>query len=297
MTKDFSLVRKLRESSGCGISDCNKALAENNNDFEAAVDWLRKKGLSSAAKKADRVTAEGVVAVNIQGNKACVVEINSETDFVARNQQFQDLVNSLVKEAIEFGSDVEAFKVAKDAELKSQIGVIGENINIRRLDSLVINKGKIVSYVHNAIAPNMGKIAVLIALESSSSQDKLEEIGKQIAMHVAAAKPDALSIELIDQAKLARETAILKEQAISSGKPESIVEKMLEGRIRKYYEESVLLEQIFVMDGETRIKDLLAKFSKDNGETKLVGFKIFVLGDGIEKKESNFAQEVSSIIS
>ncbi len=292
---DLSLIKKLREITGCGISDCNKALSENKDDLENSIDWLRKKGLSSAAKKTGRVTSEGVVAVCIQGNKGSMVEINSETDFVARNQKFQDFVSLCVKDAINFGDDLASFASKKDEEVKLQIGVIGENINIRRISGIEVSKGLIVSYIHNAIAQNMGKIAVLVGFESSAEKNKLEEIGKQIAMHIAAAKPEFLTIQTVDPARLNRETEILKEQARSSGKPENIIEKMIEGRIRKYYEEVVLLEQPFVMDDKVKIRDLLANFSKQNGETKITNFKMFILGDGIEKKESDFAAEVASM--
>ena len=292
---DLSLIKKLRESTGCGIADCNKALAENGDDFEKSVDWLRKKGLSSAAKKSGRVTSEGAVSVCIADNKATIVEVNSETDFVARNQKFQEFVAQITKEAIAFGDDIAKFQAEKDEEVKGQIGVIGENINIRRIAGLSVSNGAIISYIHNAIAPNMGKIGVLVAFESAAAKEKLEEVGKQIAMHIAAAKPDSLSVDLVDPFKLARETEILKEQARASGKPESIIDKMIEGRIRKYYEEVVLLEQLFVMDDKVKIKDLVAKFSKENGETKISGFKLFILGDGVEKKENDFAAEVASM--
>lgn len=292
---DLSLIKKLREATGCGIADCNKALAENKDDFEKSVDWLRKKGLASASKKAGRVASEGLVAVAIDGNIGSIIEVNSETDFVARNEKFQDFVAKVSKEAIKYGNDIAKFQADKDEEVKSQIGVIGENINIRRIDSLKVNKGQIVSYIHNVVANQMGKIAVLVAFESVASADKLTEIGKQVAMHIAAAKPDALNIEAVDPAKLARETDVLKEQARASGKPENIIEKMMEGRIRKYYEEVVLLEQAFVMDDKVKIKDLVANFAKANGETKISGFKLYILGEGLEKKENNFAEEVASM--
>ncbi len=292
---DLSLIKKLREATGCGIADCNKALAENKDDFEKSVDWLRKKGLASASKKAGRVASEGLVAVAIDGNIGSIIEVNSETDFVARNEKFQDFVSKVSKEAIKYGNDIAKFQADKDEEVKSQIGVIGENINIRRIDSLKVNKGQIVSYIHNVVANQMGKIAVLVAFESVASADKLTEIGKQIAMHIAAAKPDALNVEAVDPAKLARETDVLKEQARASGKPENIIEKMMEGRIRKYYEEVVLLEQAFVMDDKVKIKDLVANFAKANGETKISGFKLYILGEGLEKKENNFAEEVASM--
>lgn len=300
---DLALIKKLREATGCGIADCNKALAENGDDFEKSVDWLRKKGLSSAVKKSGRVTSEGVVSVTIAGNKAAIVEVNSETDFVARNQKFQDFASVVAKMALNFGDDVEKLKLAQfegtshsvDEEVKNQIGVIGENINIRRISNIEISNGLIVSYTHNSIAPNMGKIGVLVAFESQAAKEKLEDIGKQIAMHIAAAKPESLSIDLVDSSKLSRETDILKDQARASGKPESIIDKMIEGRIRKYYEEVVLLEQLFVMDDKMKIKDLVANFAKENGETKISGFKLFILGEGIEKKENDFAAEVASM--
>ncbi|MBM5782918.1 MAG: elongation factor Ts [Pelagibacterales bacterium] len=299
---DLNLIKKLREATGCGIADCNKALAENGDDFEKAVDWLRKKGLSSAGKKSGRITSEGAVAVSFQGNKASIVEVNSETDFVARNQKFQDFAATIAKMALNF-DEVEKLKASQfsgtshsvDEEVKNQISVIGENINVRRIANLSVQNGVVVSYIHNAIAENMGKIAVLLALESSADKTKLEEFGKQVAMHIAATKPDSLTVESVDPSKLARETEILKEQARASGKPESIIDKMIEGRIRKYYEEVVLLEQPFVMDDKLKIKDAVAAFSKENSETKITGFKLFILGEGIEKKENDFAAEVASM--
>ena len=210
---------------------------------------------------------------------------------------------AVAKMALGFGDDVEKLKAASftgathsvEEEVKNQIGVIGENINVRRIGNLSVSNGLVVSYVHNAIAANLGKIGVLVAFESKAAKEKLEEIGKQIAMHVAAAKPESLTVEAVDPSKLARETEVLKEQARASGKPESIIDKMIEGRIRKYYEEVVLMEQIFVMDDKLKIKDLVANFAKENGETKITGFKLFILGDGIEKKESDFAAEVASM--
>jgi len=294
MSNTLTLIKKLRDVTGCGIADCNKALAENGQDFEKSIDWLRKKGLASAAKKAARVAAEGAVAVSIKNNKAVVIEVNSETDFVARNQKFQDFVAQLANIAFDY-TDIEKLKTDQDSAVKEQIGVIGENIQIRRMAHLNINSGLIVSYIHNQIATNMGKIAVIVGFESSADSNKLSELGKQIAMHIAAARPDALNIESVEPSKLAREVEILKEQARSSGKPESIIEKMIEGRIRKYYEEVVLLEQNFVMDDKIKIKDLVSNFGKENGKTAIAGFKFFVLGDGIEKVANNFADEVASM--
>ena len=301
---DLALIKKLRETTGCGIADCNKALAENADNFEQSVDWLRKKGLSAAVKKGGRITSEGIVAVQIKGSDAVILEVNSETDFVARNQKFQDFVKAIASVSFGVGSDIEKLKsqqypnlsISVDEELKNQIGVIGENINIRRVDNLSAKNGLIISYVHNSVAPNLGKIAVLIALESAGEKTKLEDFGRQVAMHIAAAKPDALTVEAVDPSKLNREIDILKEQARASGKPDSIIEKMMEGRVRKYYEEVVLLEQNFVMDDKVKIKDLLKNFSKEIGsETTISGFKLFILGEGIEKKESDFAAEVASM--
>ncbi|MCE3255587.1 MAG: tsf [Rickettsiaceae bacterium] len=301
---DLALIKKLRETTGCGIADCNKALAENGDDFEKSVDWLRKKGLSAAVKKGGRITSEGLVAVAIKGSDGVILEVNSETDFVARNQKFQDFVKALASVSFGCGSDVEKLKasnypnssIAVDEELKNQIGVIGENINIRRVDNLSVKNGSIVSYIHSAVAPNLGKIAVLVAIESAGDKAKLEELGKQIAMHIAAAKPDVLTIESVSADKLKREMEILKEKAKASGKPDNIIEKMMEGQVRKYYEEVVLLEQNFVMDDKVKIKDLLKNFSKEIGsETNISGFKLFILGEGIEKKENDFAAEVASM--
>ncbi len=300
---DLALIKKLREATGCGISDCNKALAECGDDFDKSVDWLRKKGLSAAVKKGARVAAEGLVSVIVEGNKASVLELNSETDFVARNEKFQALVAKLAKSSIAFSGDVEKFKSSTfegsshsvDEEIKNQIGVIGENINLRRIGFVSVSQGAVVSYIHNAVAENMGKIAVLVAFESKASNDKLQEFGKQIAMHIAAAKPDSLTIENLDPAKLTRETEVLKDQARASGKPESIIDKMIEGRIRKFYEEVVLLEQLFVMDDKKKIKEVVADFAKANGDTKIADFKLFILGEGIEKKENDFAAEVASM--
>ena len=304
MTNLLTLIKQLRETTGCGIADCNKALAENNNDLEKSVDWLRKKGLSAAVKKGGRITSEGVVAVAINGLEAVILEVNSETDFVARNPKFQEFVQNIASASFGCGSDTDKLKsrqypnstVNIDEELKNQISIIGENINIRRIDNLSVKNGVVVSYVHSVIASNLGKIAVLVGLESGGEKSKLEELGKQIAMHIAASKPEALSVESVDPSKLNREIDILREQAKSSGKPDNIIEKMMEGRVKKYYEDVVLLEQNFVMDDKLKIKDVIKNFSKDTGsETTISGFKLFILGDGIEKKADDFAAEVASM--
>ena len=299
------MVKDLRDSTSAGMMDCKKALTETNGDMEAAVDWLRKKGLSAAAKKSGRVAAEGLVAVATSGKTAVALEVNAETDFVARNDAFQAFANNAAKVALETGvADIEALK-GKDYpatgrtvqdELTQIIATIGENMNLRRLVALKVTNGVIASYVHNAIAPNLGKIGVLVALESTADEAKLMTLGKQIAMHVAAARPEALNVADVDTKALDRERNVLSDQARASGKPEEIIAKMVEGRLRKYYEEVVLMEQIYVVDGESRIKDVVAKAGKDLGaEVKLVGFVRYQLGEGIEKAETDFAAEVASM--
>ena len=302
---NLKLVKELRTQTGCGIADCNKALAECGDNLQDAVDYLRKKGLSSAAKKSSRTTSEGLISTIVADNKAAIIEVNAETDFVSKNEKFQNLVENISNIAINF-SDLESLKSAKypdssslvEDEIKNQIAVIGENINLRRMECLTITDGLITQYIHNKVKGNMGKLGVLVALESTSTnKEKLEELGKQIAMHIAATKPEALNIESISEEKLARETEILKEQARESGKPENIIEKMIQGRVRKYYEEIVLLEQNFVMDDKIKIKDLLKNSSKELGaDIKIKDFKLFLLGQGIEKKEEDFASEVNKII-
>jgi len=302
---NLKLVKELRTQTGCGIADCNKALAECGDNLQDAVDYLRKKGLSSAAKKSSRTTSEGLISTIVADNKAAIIEVNAETDFVSKNEKFQNLVENISNIAINF-SDLESLKSAKypdssslvEDEIKNQIAVIGENINLRRMECLTITDGLITQYIHNKVKGNMGKLGVLVSLESTSTnKEKLEELGKQIAMHIAATKPEALNIESISEEKLARETEILKEQARASGKPENIIEKMIQGRVRKYYEEIVLLEQNFVMDDKIKIKDLLKNSSKELGaDIKIKDFKLFLLGQGIEKKEEDFASEVNKII-
>lgn len=295
---ELALIKQIRETTGCGIADCNKALKENGGDIEKSIDWLRKKGLSSAAKKSGRLTSEGLIATKINGNKASLIEVNSETDFVAKNDKFQQFVSKLADESIAYGSDIEKFKADNDQKIKELIGVIGENITIRRLSTISVKNGVIVSYLHNKISDNMGKLGVLIALESNIAKEKLEELGKQVAMHIAATKPEALTIDSVSKERLSRETDILKEQARASGKPENIIEKMIEGRINKFYEEIVLLEQNFVMNDKIKIKNLIEDFAKENnGQLAISDFKILILGEGVEKKENNFAAEVASMTS
>jgi elongation factor Ts len=297
-----ALVKDLREKSGAGMMDCKRALTENGGDIEAAVDWLRKKGLAAAAKKAGRVAAEGLIGVAAGGAAGAMVEVNSETDFVARNDAFQEFVRNVTKSALSTGDDVAALAAAAyptggtAAEaLTALVAKIGENMTLRRAVVLKVSAGAVATYVHSSVAPGLGKIGVLVALESTGDVEKLNALGRQIAMHIAATNPISLDIASVDPAALAREKAILSEQAAASGKPAAVVEKMVEGRIRKFYEESVLLEQVYVVDGETRIKDVVAKAAADVGApVKLVAFRRFGLGEGIEKKESDFAAEVAA---
>lgn len=289
-------VKELRERSGAGMMDCKKALDANNGDVEAAIDWLRTKGLASAAKKAGRVASEGLVAVASNGKEGAVIELNSETDFVARNDQFQALVEDTAKKALAGNGDLEALKGSQQAAITDAIATIGENMSLRRVSKLSVTDGVVATYIHTAVKPGMGKIGVLVALESTGDKAKLEALGKQIAMHVAAAKPEALNRESVSADALEREKSVLIEQAVASGKPKEVAEKMVEGRIRKYYEEIVLLEQAFVMDGKTKISDVVKGAEKDAGAPiTLKAFERFALGEGIEKKEDDFAAEVAKV--
>jgi len=297
-----ALVKELREKSGAGMMDCKKALAEVAGDLEAAVDWLRKKGLAAAAKKAGRVAAEGLVGVVSEGAKGALVEVNSETDFVARNESFQSFVTAVTKLAL-VANDVEALKNAKmpdggqsvSEKLTQLVATIGENMSLRRMAALSVPHGVVASYMHNAAAPGVGKIGVLVALESTGDTAKLAALGKQIAMHVAAANPQALNTDAVDPADLERERSVLAEQARASGKPEEIIAKMVEGRLRKYYEDVVLLEQLYVVDGESRVKQVVEKAAKEIGApVKLTGFVRMALGEGIEKEQKDFAAEVAA---
>ncbi len=298
-----TLVKDLREKTGAGMMDCKKALLECSGDFEAAIDWLRKKGHALAGKKSGRVAAEGLVAVAVSGKEGVVLELNAETDFVARNEKFQQLVANVVKTALK-ASDIENLKTiqceggSKDvaSEIVDHIAVIGENMNLRRMQKLGVNQGVVSSYIHNAVIPNVGKIAVLVALESNGPAAELEQLGKQIAMHVAAAKPIALTSEEVDPKVVAKEREIFAEQAKASGKPDNIIEKMVDGRIQKFYKEIVLLDQAFVMDGKTPVSEVVASFAKDHKcEVKISGFVRYELGEGIEVEEEDFANEVAKI--
>jgi elongation factor Ts len=298
-----SLVKELREKSGAGMLDCKKALSETKGDMEAAVDYLRKKGLASAAKKSSRAAAEGLVSVAASGNTGIVIELNAETDFVARNDQFQALLTQATDAALKNGLDtVEKLKAADlggktvEAMLTDLIANIGENMTLRRMQRLSVNQGVVATYVHNALAPNRGKIGVLVALESTGDAGKLTALGRQIAMHIAAARPEALDVASLDQSLVARERAIYADKAKQSGKPAEIIEKMVEGSLRKFYEQAVLLEQVFIIDGATKVSAVLANAEKDIGApVKLVSYVRYELGEGVEKKVDDFAAEVAKM--
>ncbi len=292
-----AMVKALREKTGAGMMDCKKALTASGGDLEAAVDWLRKKGLAAAAKKSGRVTAEGLVGVASAPQAAAMIEVNAETDFVARNEGFQGFVESVAKLALTVGEDLEAIRAATlpgsghsvAEEMTRLIATIGENMSLRRARVLRVKSGVVASYVHAALRPGLGKIGVLAAIEAPSESEALELLGRQVGMHVAATRPTALDIDGVDPQALERERAVLVEQARASGKPEAIIEKMVDGRVRKYYEEVVLLEQVWVHDGESRVKAVVQKA----GGT-LAGFDRFQLGEGIEKEEGDFAAEVAA---
>jgi elongation factor Ts len=303
-----ALVKELREKTGAGMMDCKKALSETGGDLEAAVDWLRKKGLSKAAKKADRVAAEGLVAVAASergaGMAAAAVEVNSETDFVARNAQFQSAVAEIAALAIDAGG-VEALADARTASgasvseaLTNLIATIGENMSVRRMTALSADPGVVAAYVHNTAADNMGKIGVLVALQSSGDKTVLAELGRKIAMHVAAASPAAplaINESELDAAVVEKEREVFADQARQSGKPENIIEKMVEGRLRKFYEEVVLLKQAFVFDPDKSVAEAIKAAEAEAGApVEVTGFVRMVLGEGVEKKQEDFAAEVAA---
>jgi elongation factor Ts len=297
------MVKNLREKTGAGMMDCKAALTETKGDFDAAIDWLRKKGLSKAAKKAERIAAEGLIGVKTDGKRGAVVEVNSETDFVARNETFQDFVRTANGNVFVVGTSVEKLLAAPHAKgaatssevLTNLVAKIGENMQVRRAAELSVSSGVIASYVHNAVVPDLGKIGVLVALESTAAPEKLLPLGKQLAMHIAATAPLAVSAQDLDPKMVAHERAIFADQARQSGKPENVIEKMVEGRLRKFYEESVLASQIFVIDGETPIAKVLEKASKElDAPIRIAGFVRFAVGEGIEKEETDFAAEVKA---
>ena len=299
-----ALVKELRERTGAGMMDCKRALGEAAGDIEVATDWLRKKGLAAAAKKASRVTSEGLIGLALTDNAGALVEVNAETDFVARNEGFQELVRRIAALAPQAKGDLEALKAARIEatgrtvadEITQAIAVIGENINLRRTAYLEVEQGVVAGYLHNLLAPGLGKLGVLVALSSAGDKVRVAEIGKQLAMHVAATNPQAVSIAELDPAVVERERAIYADQARTSGKPENIIEKMVEGRIRKFYEEAVLLEQVWVIDTDKRVKQVVEAAAKELGApVKVTGFVRMALGEGIEKQESDLAAEVAKM--
>jgi elongation factor Ts len=298
-----SLVKELREISGAGMMDCKKALSETDGDLEQAVDWLRTKGLAAAAKKAGRVASEGLVGLVAEGTTGAVVEVNSETDFVARNDDFQSFVSNVAGLAADAG-DIDILKAAAypgeertvEEQMTHMIATIGENMGLRRVSVQSVDNGVVASYVHNAISAGLGKIGVLVALQSDADADKLSTLGKQLAMHIAAAAPLSVSQDDLDPSAVERERQVLSDQARESGKPEEIIEKMVEGRIRKFFEDVCLLDQVYVVDGETRVSQVLEDAGKELGSpVSITGFTRFALGEGIEKEEEDYAGEVAAL--
>ena len=303
-TISAAMIKELREATGSGMMDCKKALTENDGDMQAAIDWLRTKGLAKAAKKSGRVAAEGLIGLMRDGDgKAAMVEVNSETDFVARNDKFQDMVRDIAQVALTENGDLEKVLAAsypgsdKSVEeyVKEMVGSIGENMNVRRAAALSVGKGVVASYIHNSIADGLGKIGVLVALESDGDKEALLEIGKQLAMHIAATAPLALTRDDLDPEIVEKEKAVLMEQARESGKPEKLIEKMVNGRINKFYSEVVLMAQSFVIDPDLTVEKFLKQSAdKAGAPVELTAFKRFALGEGIEKKEEDFAAEVAA---
>jgi len=296
------MVKDLRDKTGAGMMDCKNALVETGGDMEAAIDWLRKKGISKAAKKAGRAAAEGLVGVAVDANTGVLLEVNAETDFVARNEEFKTFVKDAAQLALKEGGNLEKLLASPMGSstvqhtLTEMVAKIGENMSVRRAAALSVDPGVVAAYVHNPASPELGKIGVLVGLKSTADKTKLSALAKQLAMHVAAAAPLALTQAHMDKAVVEREYAIQKDLALQSGKPEAVVEKMMEGRMRKYYEETVLLQQTFVIDGETQISKLIEKASKDLGApVEIEGFVRFQVGEGIEKAASDFADEVAQM--
>lgn len=296
-------VKELRDATGVGMMDCKRALEETAGDMDAAVDWLRTRGLAKAAKKAGRVAAEGLVGITVEGNRAALVEVNSETDFVARNEQFQSIVGNIAKLALQSGGDVQVLSEmpypgsgrSVSAELTDAIAKIGENMNLRRSATIEVKDGVIGSYVHNAVKPGMGKLGVLIGVESTGKKDVLATLGKQLAMHIANTSPLSVSPDDIDPDVVAKEREIFAEQAKESGKPAEIIAKMVEGRVRKFYEEVTLLAQTFVIDGESKVADVVKAAEKEAGAPiKITKFVRYALGEGIAKEVTDFAAEVAA---
>ncbi|MEX2649162.1 MAG: translation elongation factor Ts [Alphaproteobacteria bacterium] len=298
-----TLVKELRDKTGAGMMDCKKALGESGGDLESAVDWLRKKGLASAAKKSGRVAAEGVIAVAVEGKAGAMVEVNAETDFVARNEDFQAFARAVAKAALGAGGDIERLRAAKLSSGKTVaeaatdlVAKIGENIGVRRTVLLGVEHGVVSSYVHMPVAPGMGRIGVVVALDSTGDATRLAPLGKQIAMHVAAANPEAVAVKDLDPAAVERERRLLAEQAKESGKPEAVIAKMVEGRLRKFYQDVVLLEQLFVVDGESRVAQVVERAAKELGAPVTVaGLARYEVGEGIERGSTDFAAEVAQL--
>ena len=298
-----ALVKELREKTGVGMMDCKKALGETSGNLEAAVDWLRKNGLAAAAKKAGRIASEGLIGLAVIENSAALVEVNSETDFVSRNEDFQNVVREVATLALSYSGDIDKLTSSKypgkghsvAAEITQLVATIGENINVRRATALSVDTGVVGSYLHAATVPGLGRIGALVAIRSEGDKEALTQLAHQLAMHVAAASPQAISTEDLDSNDLERERAILREQAEGSGKPAEIIDKMVEGRLRKFYEEVVLLNQTFVIDGETKISARIEQMQEDLGTTVgIAGMRRFALGEGIERKEADFAAEVAA---
>ena len=300
-----SAVKELRERTGAGMMDCKNALKESQGDMDESIAWLRKKGLSQAAKKSSRAAVEGLIGVHVDGNKAAIIEVNAETDFVARNEHFQNYVYKAAQHALDCEVNVDTLKNKKfpqsersfGEELTHMIALIGENMNTRRLKSLHISSGTISSYIHNALADNLGRVGVLVALEGAADKTEMEKLGRSIAMHIAAAHPQALDVQSLDPAIIDQEKKIHRDKAVQSGKPAEIIEKMVEGSIRKFYEESVLLEQIFMIDDTKRkVSAVIADKARDlKADIKLVDYVHYKLGDGLEKKDNDFAHEVAEL--
>lgn len=304
MTISAAQVKELRDLTGAGMMDCKAALNETNGDMEAAVDWLRKKGISKADKKAGRTAAEGLIGVDAGLREAAIVEVNSETDFVARNEQFQELVRNIAKVALAYGA-TEAVAAAKypgsdktiTETVKDAVGTIGENINFRRSAKLTVPHGVVATYVHNAVADGLGKLGVLVAIETTGNEHAANAFARQVAMHVAASNPVALTAEEVDPALAEREKAIFSDQARQSGKPEAIIEKMVEGRLRKFYEEVVLLKQAFVLNPDITVEKALKDAEKEIGApAKITAYLRYALGEGIEKETTDFAAEVAAAV-
>lgn len=301
-----ALVKELRTKSGAGMMDCKKALTENDGDINASIDWLRTKGLATAAKKSGRIAAEGLIGVSVNGNTGAIVEVNAETDFVGRNEDFQALVRNIASASMGANGDLDSLNNASYGDtgesvgetLTNAISTIGENMNIRRTDCLNVAHGIVASYIHNGVVAGLGKMGILVALESEGDTAKLEALGKQIAMHVAATSPQSISVDDLDPEIVARERTVLSDQARESGKPEAIIEKMVDGRISKFFKEVVLLEQIFVIDGENTVKQAVENAAKEMGAAiEVTGMVRYAVGEGIEKEETDFAAEVAAAVS